>query len=89
MDFTVLSILQKAVTFDDNFAIKNNFLAFLMKYFFVGKYILNDKSKTNKPGSLKIVWLQTKVRQISNRRNQMPLTLFSPADLSPTPRIIK
>ena len=57
VDLTVLSIFQKAVTFDHNFAIKHNFLAFFIKYFFADKYILNEKSKTNKTVSLKIVWL--------------------------------
>ena len=54
MDLTVLSIFQKAVTFDHNFAIKHNFLAFFIKYFFADKYILNEKSKTNKTVNLKI-----------------------------------
>ena len=42
VDLTVLSIFQKAVTFDHNFAIKHNFLAFFIKYFFADKYILNE-----------------------------------------------
>jgi len=53
-------------------------LAFFIKYLFACKYILNEKSKTNKTVSLKIVWLKTKARKISNRRNRMPLTLVSP-----------
>ena len=47
MDLTE-SIFQKAVTFDHNFAVKHNFLAFFIKYFFAGKYILIEKSKTKK-----------------------------------------
>ena len=46
--------IQKAVTFDHNFAIEHNFLAFFIKYFFADKYILNEKSKTNKTVNLKI-----------------------------------
>ena len=51
---TVLSIFQKAVTFDHNFACKHTCLAFFIKYFFAGKYNLNEKSKTNKTVSLKL-----------------------------------
>jgi len=49
--------IPESCDFDHNFAIKHNCLAFFIKYFFAGKYILNEKSKTNKTVSLKIVWL--------------------------------
>ena len=51
----VLSIFQKAVTFDHNFSYKHNFAAFFLKYFFAGIYVLNKKYFTNKSVTLKIV----------------------------------
>ena len=45
----VLSIFQKAMTFDHNFS------AFFLKYFFAGIYVMNKKYLTNKSETLKIV----------------------------------
>ena len=43
VDLTVLSIFQKAATFNHNLTPYTSFFNLFFKYFFVGIYVLNEK----------------------------------------------
>ena len=69
MDLTVLSIFQKVVTFDHNLTHLHDLFVLILKYFFVGIYISNEKVWYKTFVSLKIVELLIKKRLISNKSN--------------------
>ena len=78
VDWTVLSICQKAGAFDHNLNHYTKYFSLNLNTFLSAYRFLMKKYKINISVSLKIVELYTKTRLISNKWNRMLLTLVSP-----------